>query len=53
MDAETEQVKTTAVTETLTALTSLEIAGVRPNKQVSLTCKLTEQHFDLKAISID
>ena len=36
MDAETEQVKTTAVTETLTALTSLEIAGVRP-KQAGLT----------------
>ncbi len=36
IDAETEQVKTTAVTETLTALTSLEIAGVRP-KQAGLT----------------
>ncbi|MEC8474097.1 MAG: DUF4340 domain-containing protein [Planctomycetota bacterium] len=36
IDVETEQVKTTAVTETLTALTSLEIAGVRP-KQAGLT----------------
>ncbi|MGC6550466.1 MAG: hypothetical protein ACON5D_13995 [Rubripirellula sp.] len=36
IDAETEQVKTAAVTETLTALTSLEIAGVRP-KQAGLT----------------
>lgn len=36
IDAETEQVKTAAVTETLTALTTLEIAGVRP-KQAGLT----------------
>ena len=36
IDAETEQVKTAAVTETLTALTTLEIAGGRP-KQAGLT----------------